>query len=190
MTHGDDGDRNLLRHALRACVRRGGFTLSSGGTSDVYVDTRPVTMDGRLMWLLAHQVFLEAAQLLGTQGATGVDIVAGPALGAAPVVCAVSMYAAHWGTPVAGLLVRPPGRDHGADVSLFGAVPAPGSRAVVVEDVLTTGRSALRAVELLRDMGTEPACLVALVDRGGLEAVRGACPGLPASALFSLEDLL
>jgi orotate phosphoribosyltransferase len=115
--------------------------------------------------------------------------VAGLTLGADPLVSAVAMGAALDGRALDALIVRKEAKGHGTGAWLEGPLPAPGSRITVLEDVVTTGGSALKAVRQLREAGYGVDRVVAIVDRqeGGREVMVAA--GLELRSLFLLEDV-
>lgn len=170
-----------LRKLLRENAVLGGeFTLASGESSSTYLDTRRVTMTAEGLHLVGHCVTRGAALELLAAG--NLSVVAGPALGAAPLVIATALA---W--DMDAILVRTDTKDHGTGGRLFGCKPSPGTKVAVLEDVLTTGRSVLRACDALVEEGLVPVCVVAMVDRGGLSTVQAR---YPASALFTMDDLL
>ena len=174
--------RQLLveRLASRA-YRHGQFTLASGRSSNHYVNCKPVSLSGEGLALLGSlmlgHVEPEAAA------------VAGLTLGADPLVSAVAMRAALDGRGLDALIVRKEAKGHGTGAWLEGPLPAPGSTITVLEDVVTTGGSSLKAVHQLREAGYVVNRVVAIVDRqeGGLEAMTAA--GLELRSLALLEEV-
>lgn len=166
---------SALRVAVReACWRESpdGFLLASGERSPFYFDK---------YGLLARPDLLRsvAAALSGLLPA-GVDRLAGVALGAVPLATAAALHA---GVPL--VLVRGDDKAHGVHGAIEGP-HAPGERAVLIEDVLTTGAAALRAIAALRAAGLDVACALALLDRGGAATLRD--EGLDVRCLFALAD--
>lgn len=175
-----------MRAALRALLatrayRHGNFTLASGRTSHHYVNCKPVSLSGSglalLGVLLLEEVEPEAMA------------VAGLTLGADPLVSAVAQRAALEGRALDALIVRKEAKGHGTGAWLEGPLPEPGSTITVLEDVVTTGGSSLKAVNQLRAAGYGVHRVVTIVDRqeGGLEAMQAA--GLELRSLFLLEDV-
>ena len=158
--------------------------LKSGRTSRFYVDVRNTALHPEGMVLLGRALFG------AIQGGPAVAAVAGPSIGADPLVSAVTYTSWLQSTPIPGLLVRPEAKGHGTARRLEGTrnVPA-GSAVAVVEDVLTSGGSVLRTVAALREAGYAPVCVVAVVDRqeGGREAIEAT--GLPVAVLFTRRDI-
>lgn len=174
--------RQLLveRLASRA-YRHGQFTLASGRSSNHYVNCKPVSLSGEGLALLGT-LMLEQVE---PQAAA----VAGLTLGADPLVSAVAMRAALDGRALDALIVRKQAKGHGTGAWLEGPLPAPGSTITVLEDVVTTGGSSLKAVHQLREAGYVVNRVVAIVDRqeGGLEAMTAA--GLELRSLVLLEEV-
>ena len=177
-----DQQRAALLDLLAArAYRHGQFTLASGRTSHHYVNCKPVSLHGFGLALLG-------AQLLPHVEDDAVAV-AGLTLGADPLVSAVAMGAALDGRALDALIVRKEAKGHGTGAWLEGPLPAPGSRITVLEDVVTTGGSALKAVRQLREAGYGVDRVVAIVDRqeGGREVMVAA--GLELRSLFLLEDV-
>ncbi len=176
------GRRQLLlgRLAERA-YRHGTFTLASGRSSDHYVNCKPVSLSGEGLALLGDQLL---AEVEGEAVA-----VAGLTLGADPLVSAVALQAALAGRALDALIVRKEAKGHGTGAWLEGPLPAAGSTVTVLEDVVTTGGSSLKAVAQLREAGYTVNRVVTIVDRqeGGLEAMTAA--GLDLRSLFLLEEI-
>ncbi|MFM7677131.1 MAG: orotate phosphoribosyltransferase [Synechococcus sp.] len=166
--------------ALRA-YRHGQFTLASGRTSHHYVNCKPVSLAGVGLALLGS--------LLLEQVEPEAEAVAGLTLGADPLVSAVALQAALAGRCLDALIVRKEAKGHGTGAWLEGPLPAAGTRITVLEDVVTTGGSSLKAVHQLREAGYVVDRVVAIVDRqeGGLEAMTA--EGLELRSLFLLEEV-
>jgi len=171
----------LLRLLAERAYRRGSFTLASGRTSEHYVNCKPVSLSGQGLALLGA---LMLEQVEPTAAA-----VAGLTLGADPLVSAVALQAALDGRSLDALIVRKEAKGHGTGAWLEGPLPPAGSRITVLEDVVTTGGSALKAVTQLREAGYVVEQVVAIVDRqeGGAEAMAAA--GLALRSLFLLEEV-
>jgi orotate phosphoribosyltransferase len=176
-------DRLLSLLAERS-ARRGQFTLASGRQSTLYIDARLTTMspDGlALIGPLALAALHDAAWT--------VDAVGGLTLGADPVSYAIAYASAATSTPLRAFTVRKEAKAHGTGRLIEGPFRE-GDRVAVIEDVITTGGSALRAVEAIRAAGGVVIGVLALVDReeGGREALVGA--GLPVLALARASDIV
>jgi orotate phosphoribosyltransferase len=184
--------QQLLALLARISFRLGQFTLSSGGTSDYYIDCRTTTLHaegGRLTGLAVLAVLEE-------QG-IGADAVGGLTMGADPIVCNVATASA-WraiekpGSPlIQGFLVRKAEKAHGTGRRIEGFCRE-GARVVIVDDVCTTGASTINAIEAARDAGMIVAAVVCLVERqeaNGRPAVELAAEGAPFFALFTALDV-
>jgi orotate phosphoribosyltransferase len=171
----------LLELLAARAYRRGRFTLASGRSSEHYVNCKPVSLSGPGLALLGG--------LLLEQVEDEAMAVAGLTLGADPLVCAVALCAAQEGRPLDALIVRKEAKGHGTGAWLEGPLPPVGSRVTVLEDVVTTGGSALKAVEQLRQAGYVVERVAAIVDRqeGGAGAMLAA--GLELRSLFQLEEV-
>jgi orotate phosphoribosyltransferase len=173
-------------HSLLAerSARRGTFTLASGKSSDFYIDCRLTTMSPEGLALVGP-LGLEAIESSGW----GVQAVGGLTLGADPVSYAIAYASALAGRPLRAFTVRKEAKAHGTGRLIEGPFRA-GDRVAVIEDVITTGGSALRAIAAVRDAGGEVAGVLALVDReeGGREAIER--EGIAVRALARARDIL
>ncbi len=171
----------LLPLLASRAYRRGRFTLASGRSSDHYVNCKPVSLSGFGLALLA--------ELLLEQVEKEAVAVAGLTLGADPLVSGAAQAAALAGRPLDALIVRKEAKGHGTGAWLEGPLPAPGSLITVLEDVVTSGGSSLKAVQQLREAGYRVERVVTIVDRqeGGREAMTAA--GLELRSLFLLEEI-
>ena len=171
----------LLKLLKENAYRKGEFKLSSGKTSEHYVNCKPVTLNGRGL-TLASIMLLEHVEKDSVA-------VGGLTLGADPIVSGVAVVAGLDKRLLDGLIVRKEAKGHGTGAWIEGPLPPEGSTVTVLEDVVTTGGSALKAVEKLRDAGYKVEKVVALVDRqeGGRDAILEA--GLELYSIFSLKDI-
>lgn len=178
----------LLDRLRTHAYREGTFTLASGKTSDFFIDCKRVMLTGE-GHALCGEALLDELERAETAGLAKVDVVAGVALGGCPLASAVAQTAFHRGRPLDALYVRKEQKDHGTK-SMVEGVARPGARVALLEDVMTTGGSSLKAVEQLRAAGYEVALILALVDRreGAIEAI--ARQGVRAAALFAREDFV
>lgn len=149
----------LERLLLERSVQRGDFTLASGLRSSYYIDCRPTTMSAEGLSLIG-MLGLDAIRAAGWR----VDAVGGLTMGADPVAYAIA--AASWPAPPAidAFSVRKESKGHGTRRRIEGNFRK-GSRVIVVEDVITTGGSALEAIEVLREAEAEIVGVLAVVDR-------------------------
>jgi len=157
------------------------FKLASGRESPYYVDCRPVTHSAEGLTLIGEIIF----DLIKDQG---VQAVGGLTMGADPMAHAVALISYQQGQPINAFSVRKEAKGHGTGRLIEGPFRA-GARVVVVEDVITTGGSAHRAIEAVQAAGGEVLGVLAVVDReeGGAEYLVGA--GFPVRALVRLRDL-
>ncbi|MBM4192936.1 MAG: orotate phosphoribosyltransferase [Gemmatimonadetes bacterium] len=165
-------------------VRRGNFTLASGRQSSVYVDARMTTMspDGlAAIGPLALDVLADAG--------LAPDSVGGLTLGADPVSYAIACASVARGSLVRAFTVRKEAKAHGTGRLIEGPFRS-GDRVVVIEDVITTGGSALRAIRAVREAGGTVIGVLAVVDReeGGTEAI--AEVGVPVLRLACVSEVL
>ncbi len=178
-----ESDRVRLLHWIHhLSLRRGHFVLSSGATSDYYLDLRVATTHPAAARLAARFLLSEAAR-------RGANRVGGPTLGADPLVgAAVSLVPACAGT-LAGFMVRAQAKDHGTGRQVEGHLGS-GDRALVFDDVVTAGGSILRSIEAVRAAGAEVVGSWCLVDRdqGGREKLAAA--GAPLTSVFRVQEIL
>lgn len=161
----------LIELLTERSFERRKVTLASGKESDFFVDCKQtiLTAEGHA---LTGQLMYEALSELGD-----VDAVGGVELGGCPLASAVSLVSFQKGSPLPALYVRKERKDHGTTKLIEGDKSLrPGLRVALLEDVVTTGGSSLKALALLKAAGCEVAGIVALVDRleGGREAIEAA----------------
>ncbi len=173
--------QNLLSLLTKFAYQEGDFTLSSGAKSSYYINCKQVTLraDGALI----------IGRLLFSLLPENTQAVAGLTLGADPLVSAVSVVSAYENKSIPALIIRKEPKGHGTKAYLEGPTLEPGARVVVLEDVVTTGRSAMLAVERLQAAGYHVEQIMALVDRqqGGAELYQS--KGLKFQSLFSIAEL-
>jgi orotate phosphoribosyltransferase len=178
-------DRRALRTLLlERSVRTGDFVLASGARSNFYVDARPTTMSGAGQRLIGR-LGLAAFAVQGWRP----DVVGGLTLGADPIAYAIAHAAALEGRALDAFTVRKEAKAHGTGRRIEGTLAA-GQDAVVVEDVITSGESALRAVAAVREAGARVLGVLAVVDREEGGRARLEADGLTVVALFTAGQLL
>ena len=172
----------LLKLLKDNAYKKGEFKLSSGKTSEHYVNCKPVTLSGRGLTLVSLSMLMYVD--------TG--YVAGLTLGADPLVSGVSLVSALDSKMVNGLIVRKEAKGHGTQAWIEGPLPKEGTQITVLEDVITTGGSAIQAVKRLRDAGYEVKRVVAIVDRqeNGEAHTAMQLAGLELVSLYKLKDLI
>ena len=163
--------------------KKGDFTLSSGRKSEHYVNCKPVTLQGDALMSISWCMF-ECIEV-------DCDAVGGLTLGADPLVAGVPIVAAIEERPMDGLIVRKEPKGHGTKAWIEGPELAPGSKVTVLEDVITTGGSAIKAAKRLRDAGYVVENVVAIINRQeGTEADDAMDDAdLNLISLFKLEEL-
>ena len=181
-----NADLATLRQALLALIcqaayKEGDFTLSSGQKSDYYINGKQVTLHA--------QGGLMVARLLLDMLPADAVAVGGLTLGADPMVSAVSIAGAYANKPITPLIIRKAAKGHGTRAYIEGPELPAGSVVTILEDVVTTGASALQAVERLRDAGYVVTDILALVDRqqGGQALYEK--EGLNFRPIFTIEEI-
>jgi orotate phosphoribosyltransferase len=171
----------LLDLICEVAYKEGDFTLSSGQKSTYYINGKEVTLHA--------QGALMVARLLLAKLPAGTVGVGGLTLGADPMVSAVSIVGAYENKPVTPLIIRKEAKGHGTRAYIEGPTLPAGSAVTILEDVVTTGASAMQAVQRLRDAGYEVNDILALVDRqqGGQELYKK--EGLNFQPIFTVEEL-
>ena len=173
----------LLELLKKYAYEKGEFTLSSGKTSEHYVNCKPVTLSGRGL-LCSSCLLLDLVEEDSVA-------VGGLTLGADPLVSSMSVISAVDEVKLDALIVRKETKGHGTGAWIEGPELPKGSKITVVEDVITTGGSAIKAVTRLRDFGYKVDRVVAIVDRQEngeadefMESV-----GLELHSIFKLDEL-
>ena len=174
-------DRQPLLDLLQSeALTRGEFTLASGKKASYYLDCRNVTLHPRGANLVAEGMLDQISGALP-------DAVGGMAIGADPITASIVTLAGQRGLPLKGFMVRKEPKGHGTGKQVEGPVE-PGQRVVIVEDVITSGGSALKAVDAAREFGLVVERVVTIIDRlaGGEEAFRA--KGIELVTLTTIRD--
>ncbi|SRR6266540_2482273 len=177
-------DRDALLALLaERSLRSGQFTLASGRKSDTYIDARLTTMSPEGLALIGS-VGLGALRAHGWAP----DSIGGLTLGADPVAYAISCASVGAPPMIRAFTVRKESKEHGTKKLIEGPFRA-GDAVVIVEDVITSGASALRAIDAVRDAGAVVLGVLAVVDRqeGGADALQAA--GADVLSIATLADL-
>ena len=171
----------LLELLKKDAYKKGEYTLSSGKKSEHYVNCKPVRLSGRGL-TLASLLMLQEVKT---------SYVAGLTLGADPLVSGVSLVSALDSRLVNGLIVRKEAKGHGTQAWIEGLLPPEGTVITVLEDVITTGGSAIKAVEKLRDAGYVVNTVVSIVDRQEDDEANSAMKlsGLELKSIFTLDEI-
>ena len=175
-------NEELLELLKKNAYKKGEYTLSSGKKSEHYVNCKPVTLSGRGLTLASLSMLMHV----------DTDYVAGLTLGADPLVSGVALVSALDSKMVNGLIVRKEPKGHGTQAWIEGPMPKEGTKITVLEDVITTGGSAIKAVEKLRDAGYVVDRIVSIIDRQEDAEADAAMKeaDLELISLYKLEELL
>jgi orotate phosphoribosyltransferase len=180
-------ERQRLKELLLAkSYRQGTFTLTSGKTSDFYIDGKQTTLDaegGYLCGRLLFELIRKAPQLIGGVG--------GMTLGADPLVTAVSIVSHLAGQPIPAFIVRKEAKGHGTGNYLEGKSNLqPGCAVALLEDVVTTGGTLLKVIERVEKEGFKVGMVLTVIDReeGGAEVLAQA--GYPLHSVFTRTQLI
>jgi len=177
-----EGLRQRLCELIRTqALKRGQFVLSSGRVSSYY-------LDGRLITLSPEGAYLTGKVIFDLLKDSSVQAIGGPTLGADPMAAAVALVSHLEGRPMAAFIVRKEPKKHGRGRWVEGPLE-PGMRVAILDDVITTGESLLRAIEAVKQEGCIVEKVIVLVDReeGGREVL--AAQGYELTAIFNLLDL-
>jgi len=165
---------------------RGEITLASGRKSDFYFNLKPTMLDAEGATLLADLTY-------ETLKDDKLDYIGGLEMGAVPLAGAIAQISWIKGHPIAAFFVRKKPKEHGARLAIEGLAKGEslrGKRVVIVEDVTTTGASAMQAVEAVRAEGAEVALVLTMIDREEGASETFAAAGLPFRALYSASEFL
>jgi orotate phosphoribosyltransferase len=174
--------QKLLSTLAQKSFRLGQFKLSSGGTSDYYIDCRITTLDA-IGSRLTGEVFFEEIRQRGWKPSA----IGGLTMGADPIVVAVSVVSGE----LNGFLVRKAEKQHGTGQRIEG-FREKGARVVIVDDVCTTGASTVQAIEAAREFGFEVVgamCLVEREEANGRPNVEKAAATAPFISIFTANDV-
>ena len=178
----DSASEVLLAELREHALVVGEVTLSSGQKAQYYVDAKRA--------LLRPTAYRAAGELLAAEAAErGATAVGGMTMGADPLACAA--IGAKGGEGMVAFFVRKERKEHGLQRWIEGPLLERGTRCLVVEDVVTTGGSTVRALERILEEGLEVAGVVSVVDRlaGGAEAITEASGGAPYRSLVTIDEL-
>jgi len=172
----------LFALLMERAFRRGRVVLASGRESDFYFDMKPVMLDPDGATLMAELILQQIQNV-------NADCVGGLEMGAVPLIAPVAMRSAEFGRPLPGFFVRKAVKDHGTKKRVDGADIA-GKAVIILEDVTTTGGSAMDAVKAVEEAGATVALVLSIVDRGEGAAKLYAKAGIPFASLFRAEEFL
>jgi orotate phosphoribosyltransferase len=167
----------------RVSFRQGTFTLSSGKASDYYLDMKPTMLNPKGSYLLATLVLERIHK-------ANADCVGGLEMGAVPLISPIAMLSDQTNKPVDGFFVRKNIKDHGTMKKIEGIENFRGRQVAILDDVMTTGGSAMKAIEAIKEAGGEIVLVLSIVDReeGAREFYEK--KGLPFEALFTAREFL
>jgi len=177
-----DRKQELKALVVRDALLKGEFVLSSGKTSNYYVDIRKISLSSEGVALIAELI------LEKLDGGRAVDMIGGPTIGADPIVGAVAALSRRSKRPMDAFLVRKQSKEHGTRAKIEGP-PVAGKAVAVIDDVVTTGSSLISALEAAREGGAHVARVLAVLDRneGAAQAVEKL--GLRLEPLLTLADI-
>jgi len=181
-----DERQRLKELLLEKSYREGTFTLTSGKTSDFYIDGKQTTLDaegGYLCGRLLYELIKDNPE--------PIDAVGGMTLGADPLVTAASIVSYLDNAPIPAFIVRKEAKGHGTGNYIEGKKNLrPGCRVALMEDVVTTGGTLIQVIERVENEGFQVGLIVTVVDRqeGGAETLEKA--GYPLKAIFTRQQLI
>ena len=170
----------LLQLIREKAVIRGERTLASGKKSNFYIDGKQVTLDPQGI-LLFGKIIMNAAQHAHA------NAVGGPTLGADPIAAAAALLSSQTGHPLKAFIVRKEAKDHGTQKMIEGPALQAGDRVVMVEDVITTGGSVLKAIKEVEKTGARVVKVICLVDRN--EGAQETLKAYDYYPVFELREL-
>ena len=178
-----DARARLFEIIKERSLVRGRVVLASGKVSDHYFDMKPTMFDPEAAELLSELIL---ARLEGV----AVDYVGGLEMGAVPLITPIAIASRRAGRPMPGFFVRKAVKDHGTKRLVEGVSDVRAKRVAIVEDVTTTGASAMKAVEALREAGATIPLVISILDReeGAGQLYAGA--GIPFQSLFKASEFL
>lgn len=169
---------NLLE---KEALKRGDFVLSSGKTSNYY-------LDGRVITLLPEGAYLAASIILELARDKKIDAIGGPTLGADPIVGAIACLSHINGTPIKTFIVRKGAKEHGTQRRIEGPELRDKERVILVDDVATTGKALIEAKEALDNINVRVDCAIVIVDRNEGAKENLAKSGIKLEAIFTVKD--
>ena len=177
-------DRRLLRLLKDLSYEEGDFLLASGKRSTFYIDCKETTLNPEGMYLVGHLMLQRVLKI------PGIEAVGGVSIGGDPLVCSTVIASYALRDPIPGFLIRKEPKGHGKNRWIEGGKNLrPGMNVMILEDVVTTGGSSLKAIEVTEKEGLKVRGVIALLDRleGGREAIEGG--NYLFQSIFTLDDL-
>jgi orotate phosphoribosyltransferase len=177
-------DRERLLHLIQTrAYRQGEVTLASGQKSDFYIDGKMIELSPEGAHLIGEVLYERIREL-------NVQAVGGLAVGAVPLVTSIVISAHHHGGGLEGFFVRAEAKSHGTMKVIEGYLPNPGDRVVVVDDVITSGKSVMKAIDAAKERGAQIAAVLAIVDRDAGARSFFESQGYRYEAIFTKQDVL
>ena len=172
----------LLKQLIEKSYKKGDFTLASGKKSSHYLNCKPVSLNGEGLDLISN-LFLE---LMDSRS----KVVAGLTLGADPLVSGLIVKATSQGLDLNGLIIRKEIKKYGTKAGIEGPILEEGTLVTVLEDVVTTAGSVIKAIKKLRENNYVVEEVLSIVDReeGGCEALKD--ENIRLKSLFTIKDFL
>jgi orotate phosphoribosyltransferase len=172
----------LARLIEQKSLRRGNFILSSGKSSTYYIDGKLTTMDPEGAAAIADAIFTEIEKL-------PIDAIGGMDMGATPIIGALAIHGYRTGRALPTFVVRKDVKAHGTMKKIEGPIPQTPGKVVIIDDVVTTGKSILDAIDAVTAAGHQVLLAISLLDRnaGASQALAGR--GIPYQPLATLEDI-
>lgn len=171
---------DLLKMINEKAVIRGKRTLASGKEVDFYIDGKQVTLD-------AQGLFLTGKVILSMLHGVKCDAIGGPTLGADPIAAAVSLLSSQSGKPLSAFIVRKEAKGHGMQRNIEGPEIKEGDKVIMVEDVITTGGSVLKAIEEVEKQKAQVVKVICLVDRNA--GAKEALEAYGYTPIFDVDEL-
>jgi orotate phosphoribosyltransferase len=171
----------LLSFIAQRAFKRGQFKLSSGGTSTYYIDGKLISFDPQGVWLTVEAILAEIRDVQ-------FDAVGGMDMGATPIVSALALRSHELGHPIPTFTVRKEVKAHGTQKRIEGPMP-PRSRVIIIDDVVTTGDSILKAIDAVQEAGCTVPLAICVVDRNAGATQTMQNRGIPYRPLIHLSEL-
>ncbi|MGA3174662.1 MAG: orotate phosphoribosyltransferase [Syntrophorhabdales bacterium] len=176
--------KRLLRLLKDLSYEEGDFLLASGKRSNFYIDCKETTLNPEGMYLVGHLMYQQVLKV------PGIEAVGGVSVGGDPLVCSTVVASYALRAPIPGFFIRKEPKGHGTNRWIEGGKNLKkGMSVLILEDVITTGGSSLRAIEATEKEGLNVKGVLALLDRleGGREAIKNR--GYLFESIFTLDDI-
>lgn len=170
----------LLTLFRERALKFGDFKLASGKMAKYYLDGKQIALHSEGLWLVSEGLLELIAEFQ-------FDAIGGMSLGADPIVGGVLAAAGSRGRSLTGFLVRKEAKEHGTQKFIEGPL-VPGNRVIIVDDVITTGGSSLKAIDRVQEFGCQVVAAVCLVDRMEGGAQNFAARNIPFRSLLTIAD--